>query len=133
MRRLRLRSWLAPKPHPVTGDMLSAKERAMWRLMGIYRTLWVVGGLQVVTVLWWVFPQWFPGGLFGWNLLWSKLAVDVEMTVGIAVFGQMLRDSVVTRAELRELKAMHEEAAAERAEHRAVLAEIAEKVGVDHG
>lgn len=100
----RLRELLKPRPHPMTGDMLSFGERVSWRVMGAYRRWSVFFLLQALTVIWWVFPHFFPGGLPGWNYLWSDLAVAVEMTVGMAFLNQSLRDASILRAELRELK-----------------------------
>lgn len=84
-------------------------ERVAWRAMGVYRRWTVFFSLQILTVLWWIFPSYFPGGQFGWNLLWSDLAVVVEMMVGIAFLNQMYRDGQVIRSELRELRELHEE------------------------
>ena len=84
-------------------------ERTAWRAMGIYRRWTVFFLLQILTVLWWSFPQMFPGGQFGWNLAWSDLAVVVEMMVGIAFLNQMFRDGVVIRSELQEIKELHQE------------------------
>jgi len=104
------------KPHPVTGDMLSPTERVLWAVTGQYRKLrWFVA-LQVLTVIWWLFPRHFPGGLPGWNYLWSDLAVVVEQMVGIIFLQQMFRDAVIIRQELQTLRQdtalLHEIAAA---------------------
>ena len=98
-----------PKPHPQTGDMINLGERVTWRIMGIYRKWIVFIALQVLTIVWWTNPHLFPGGLVGWNLLWSDLAVMVEMIVGIAFMAQSMRDAKVIRAEMKELQAAHSE------------------------
>jgi len=77
--------------------------------MGVYRRWAVFLSLQALTVCWWTMPAWFPGGLFGWNLVWSDLAIIVEMMVGMAFLNQSLRDAGIIRAELKELKEMHAE------------------------
>lgn len=98
-----IKGWKQPKPHPQTGDLIGPGERITWRIMGIYRRWLVFIALQVLTIIWWCFPKWFPGGLVGWNLLWSDLAVMVEMIVGIAFMAQSMRDAKVIRAEMLEL------------------------------
>lgn len=103
------RNFNQAKPHPMTGDMISPGERITWRIMGIYRRWTVFILLQVLTVVWLSFPKYFPGGQFGWNLLWSDLAVMVEMIVGIAFMAQSMRDAKVIRAEMIELKEAHAE------------------------
>lgn len=103
------RNFNQPKPHPMTGDMISPGERITWRIMGIYRRWTVFILLQVLTIVWLSFPKYFPGGQFGWNLLWSDLAVMVEMIVGIAFMAQSMRDAKVIRAEMVELKEAHAE------------------------
>lgn len=103
------RNFNQPKPHPQTGDMIGPGERITWRIMGIYRRWTVFIMLQVLTVVWLSFPRYFPGGQFGWNLLWSDLAVMVEMIVGIAFMAQSMRDAKVIRAEMVELKEAHTE------------------------
>ena len=103
------RKWNQPKPHPQTGDMINLGERVTWRIMGIYRKWIVFIALQILTVVWWVHPHWFPGGLVGWNLLWSDLAVMVEMIVGIAFMAQSMRDAKVIRAEMKVLQESHDE------------------------
>jgi hypothetical protein len=104
-----VRRAFAPRRHPQTGDLIKFSEHMTWRAMGIYRRWTVFFLLQVLTALWWAFPRWFPGGLFGWNLVWSDLAIIVEMMVGIAFLGQSMRDARVLRAEMAELKEMHRE------------------------
>jgi low affinity Fe/Cu permease len=101
--------WKQPKPSPLTGDMLSPSERATWRVMAVYRRWTVFLLLQVLTLVWWTNPKLFPGGLEGWNLLWSDLAVMVEMLVGIAFMNQSLRDARVVRKSLSELVCQHEQ------------------------
>lgn len=100
--RERYRDWKQPKPHPVTGDLLKPGERVTWSIMGVYRRWSVFLLLQALTVTWWCFPNLFPGGLFGWNVLWSDLAVVVEMLVGIAFLNQSMRDARVIREELKQ-------------------------------
>lgn len=100
----RYRDWRRPRPHPQTGDMLTPGERVTWRVMGVYRRWSVFAGLQALTLVWWTEPRWFPGGLPAWNYVWSDLAIIVEMMVGIAFFGQSMRDARVIRAELAELR-----------------------------
>jgi hypothetical protein len=84
-------------------------ERWTWRVMGVYRRWSVFLALQFFTLAWWLRPEWFPGGLAGWNYLWSDLAVAVEMIVGICFLGQTMRDGALLRAELREIKELHQE------------------------
>jgi hypothetical protein len=103
------RGWKQPKPHPQTGDLIGPGERITWRIMAIYRRWTVFILLQVLTIVWWVHPKWFPGGLVGWNLLWSDLAVMVEMIVGIAFMAQSMRDAKVIRSEMKVLAEAHEE------------------------
>lgn len=98
------KSWTKPQPHPQTGDLLQPGERVTWLVMGIYRRWSVFIALQVLTFLWWSFPQYFPGGLFGWNLAWSDLAIIVEMMVGIAFLSQSMRDARIIRQELRQMQ-----------------------------
>lgn len=98
------RHWQQPKPHALTGDLLSPGERVTWRVMSVYRRWSVFVLLQVLTIVWLSFPRYFPGGQFGWNLLWSDLAVAVEMLVGIAFLNQSMRDARIIRAELKELQ-----------------------------
>lgn len=102
--RQRLASWRQPKPHAETGDLLTPSERLTWHVIGIYRRWSVFLALQVITFIWWTWPRLFPGGQFGWNLAWSALAVDVEMLVGIAFFGQSIRDARIIRSELRVMR-----------------------------
>jgi hypothetical protein len=97
-------AWKTPKPHPQTGDLLQAGERITWRVMSIYRRWSVFFLLQILTVLWWTHPHLFPGGLVGWNLLWSDLAVIVEMMVGIAFMNQSMRDARIIRDSLADLQ-----------------------------
>lgn len=101
----RIASLRAFRPHPVTGDMLSPGEQLTWHLMRVYRSPVVFLGLQLLTAVWWLFPRIFPGGLPAWNYVWSDLAVVVEMIVGMCFLGQSLRDAVVIRHALEELKA----------------------------
>lgn len=96
----RIQDFRKPKPHPVTGDMLNISERVSWSIMGIYRRWTFFFILQAVTIIWWTNPHLFPGGLAGWNYLWSDLSVVVEMMVGIAFFGQSIRDAKIIRQEL---------------------------------
>jgi membrane protein insertase Oxa1/YidC/SpoIIIJ len=98
-----------PKPHPQTGDMINLGERITWRIMGVYRKWIVFIMLQVLTLVWWTHPSIFPGGLAGWNYLWSDLAVMVEMIVGIAFMAQSMRDAKVIRSEMKELQEAHAE------------------------
>lgn len=100
----RYRDWSQPKPHPVTGDLLTLGERATWLVVSLYRRWSVFFALQVLTVVWWTWPRLFPGGLEGWNVTWSDLAIIVEMMVGIAVFNQGLRDARVIREELSQVR-----------------------------
>ena len=98
----RIQRLLAPKPHPDTGDMLRLGERVTWRVMSVYRRWTVFLALQALTVAWWAFPKHFPGGLAGWNYVWSDLAIVVEMMVGIAFLNQSMRDAKIIRRELAE-------------------------------
>jgi hypothetical protein len=102
--RARYRDWNRPKPHPVTGDMLQPGERVTWLVMSVYRRWSVFFFLQVLTVVWWSVPSLFPGGTFGWNLIWSDLAVVVEMMVGISFLNQSMRDARVIREELAQVR-----------------------------
>jgi hypothetical protein len=123
-----------PKPHPQTGDMIGPGERITWRIMGIYRRWTVFILLQVLTIVWLSFPKYFPGGQFGWNLLWSDLAVMVEMIVGIAFMAQSMRDAKVIRAEMIELKEAHSEThemLANRASDFKLIREIHAKLNCD--
>jgi hypothetical protein len=97
-------SWKTPKPHPVTGDLLQGGERVTWKVMSVYRRWSVFFLLQVLTIVWWTHPFLFPGGLVGWNLLWSDLAVIVEMMVGIAFMNQSMRDAKIIRNSLADLQ-----------------------------
>lgn len=99
--------------------MLAPGERVTWLVMGIYRRWSVFLALQLLTFAWWTFPAVFPGGLFGWNLAWSDLAIVVEMMVGIAFLNQSMRDARIIRAELAELRSERE-----------LLQQIAAKLGV---
>lgn len=99
-----LRSLQVRKPYGSLGDTLSLGERNTWRVMTLYRRWSVFCALQLLTVLWWTHPSWFPGGLPGWNYVWSDLAVVVEMVVGISFLGQAIRDGAVIRKELAELR-----------------------------
>jgi hypothetical protein len=116
----RLRAWLKPQPHPTTGDLLAPSERVTWAVMRVYRRWTVFLLLQALTAAWWLFPHAFPGGLPGWNYVWSDLAVIVEMMVGISFLGQAMRDAVVIRKELAELR-----------EDTRLLRAIADHLGVD--
>ncbi len=98
----RLRELLAPKAHPETGDMLRLGERVTWLVMSVYRRWSVFLALQALTLVWWTHPRWFPGGLAGWNYVWSDLAIVVEMMVGIAFLAQSMRDAKIIRRELAE-------------------------------
>jgi len=98
------RQWRQPHPHPVTGDMLSPTERVIWVVITQYRRLRWFFALQALTAAWLLWPRVFPGGDNGWMIAWSDLAVIVEQVAGIAIFAQMLRDSLVTRTHLRELR-----------------------------
>lgn len=98
------RAWKQPKPHPTTGDMLQPGERITWKVMSIYRRWTVFFVLQLVTIIWWTHPHLLPGGLVGWNLLWSDLAVVVEMMVGIAFMNQSMRDARIIRDSLKNLE-----------------------------
>lgn len=102
-------SWRQPKPHPQTGDMLKLGERVTWRVMSVYRRWSVFIALQALTVVWWLFPRDFPGGLAGWNYVWSDLAIVVEMMVGIAFLNQSMRDARIIRQELGEQTEMLDE------------------------
>jgi membrane protein insertase Oxa1/YidC/SpoIIIJ len=128
------KGWNQPKPHPQTGDMINLGERVTWRIMGIYRKWIVFIALQVLTLVWWTNPHLFPGGLVGWNLLWSDLAVMVEMIVGIAFMAQSMRDAKVIRAELLEIQEQHAEThqlIADRAEDFKLIREIHAKLNCD--
>jgi hypothetical protein len=72
--------------------------------MNIYRRWSVFLALQALTVAWWLRPGWFPGGIPGWNYVWSDLAIVVEMMVGIAFLNQSMRDAVVIRSELKLIR-----------------------------
>jgi hypothetical protein len=96
-------AWKTPKPHPLTGDLLSPGERVTWKVMGIYRRWSVFIALQIITIFWWTHPHLFPGGLSGWNYLWSDLAVAVEMLVGIAFLNQSMRDAKIIRQEFSKM------------------------------
>ena len=98
----RVRAWRQPKPHPQTGDMLRLGERVTWRVMSVYRRWSVFLVLQALTLVWWLDPRRFPGGLAGWNYVWSDLAIVVEMMVGIAFLNQSMRDARIIRQELGE-------------------------------
>jgi len=128
------KGWNQPKPHPQTGDMINLGERITWRIMGIYRKWIVFIALQVLTIVWWTNPKLFPGGLVGWNLLWSDLAVMVEMIVGIAFMAQSMRDAKVIRSEMKELQEAHAEThqmLANRAEDFKLIREIHAKLSCD--
>ena len=45
-------AWKTPKPHPLTGDLLSPGERVTWKVMGIYRRWSVFIALQIITIFW---------------------------------------------------------------------------------
>jgi hypothetical protein len=102
-------SWKTPKPHPQTGDLLQGGERITWKVMSVYRRWSVFFLLQILTIVWWTHPFLFPGGLVGWNLLWSDLAVIVEMMVGIAFMNQSMRDARIIRDSLGNLKTLVED------------------------
>jgi hypothetical protein len=99
----RYAAWRQPKPHPLTGDLLDPGERVTWRVMSVYRRWSVFFLLQVLTIIWWTHPFLFPGGLAGWNYVWSDLAVVVEMMVGIAFMNQAMRDAKIIRSSLANL------------------------------
>ena len=105
----RIQRLMAPRPHPDTGDMLRLGERVTWRVMSVYRRWTVFLALQALTVVWWAFPKHFPGGLSGWNYVWSDLAIVVEMMVGIAFLNQSMRDAKIIRRELAEQTEMLDE------------------------
>lgn len=129
--RRRLAEWRKPRPYGFLGDLMGPSERATWAVMKVYRRWSVLIGLQVLTIVWWLFPRHFPGGREGWNLVWSALAVVVEMVVGIAFTGQMVRDGTVIRNELAlqtsmmaELKELIEASREEQRELREMSAEV---------
>jgi len=115
-----------PRVHPLTGDVISPGESVTWKVMAIYRRWTVFILLQVLTIVWLSFPQFFPGGQFGWNLVWSDLAVMVEMLVGIAFMNQSLRDAKIIRASLKELQEQHQCTQDILADQNVVLAEMRE-------
>lgn len=82
--------------------MLRLGERVTWLVMSVYRRWSVFLALQALTLVWWTHPRWFPGGLAGWNYVWSDLAIVVEMMVGIAFLAQSMRDAKIIRRELAE-------------------------------
>lgn len=96
-------AWRTPKPYGELGDPMVFSERATWAVMRVYRRWTVFFLLQALTVVWWTHPSWFPGGLAGWNYVWSDLAIVVEMMVGIAFLNQMWRDGKIMRRSLGEL------------------------------
>jgi len=108
--------WKEPHPHPQTGDMLEPGERVTWRIMGVYRRWTVFILLQLLTIVWWTHAGWFPGGLAGWNYIWSDLAIIVEMMVGIAFLNQSMRDARIIRQSLKDQEQLLAEVAKERAE-----------------
>ncbi len=120
-RRLRegFHSWRQPKAWGPLNDVMTPSERVTWRVMKVYRRWSVFLALQLLTLVWWTHPSWFPGGLPSWNYVWSDLAIIVEMMVGIAFLNQAMRDGAVLRQEMREL---HEEMA--------LLREIADHLGI---
>lgn len=96
--------WKQAKAFGPLADPMTGYERLTWRVMTIYRSFFTLLFLQALTILWWLRPEWFPGGLPGWNYVWSALAVDVEMLVGICFLAQMVRDGRVIREELAALR-----------------------------
>jgi len=115
--------------------MLHLGERVTWLVMSVYRRWSVFLALQALTVVWWLYPRWFPGGLAGWNYVWSDLAIIVEMMVGIAFLAQSMRDAKIIRTELAEqtemladLKAIEVRLGVMDRQHGRQLAEILEAV-----
>ncbi len=112
--RERWRAWRAPAAFGNLGDVMTPGERVTWRVMKVYRRWSVFFVLQGLTILWWSDPRLFPGGLLGWNYVWSDLAIVVEMMVGIAFLNQAMRDGAFIRQELRELHELVADVHAER-------------------
>jgi len=102
--RKRFHDWRQPRPFGVLGDVMAPSERITWGVMKVYRRWTVFILLQLLTVLWWTHPSLFPGGLLGWNYVWSDLAIIVEMMVGIAFLNQAMRDGAFLRTEVKELR-----------------------------
>lgn len=117
--RQRIAAWRRPRPYGPLGDVMAPSERVTWQVMQVYRRWSVFLGLQLLTLLWWTHPEWFPGALPGWNYAWSDLAVVVEMMVGISFLGQAIRDGRVLRKELAVIR-----------DEMALLRRVAEHLGV---
>lgn len=78
---------------PVTGDTLTAGERAAWAAQSAFRRWSVIGFLQLVAIVWLVL-----GARDWWNYAWSDLAVIVESVTMLALFNQTRRDAVKIRS-----------------------------------
>jgi glucan phosphoethanolaminetransferase (alkaline phosphatase superfamily) len=92
---------------PVTGDDLTTAEYVSWRIQGVIRNFWFLGGFTLLTVLWlWLGTDAARGF---WNYFASYLAIVVESIVGIAMFSQTRRDAVIIRRLLRlEERILHD-------------------------
>jgi len=87
---------------PVTGDRLTLSEEISWLLQVHVLRRWSF--LLAFTVI--SAGAWALGSVtqFDWNYLMSWLAVMIEGTVALALFGAMRRDQVVIRETLRGVK-----------------------------
>lgn len=80
---------------PVTGDPLTAGEKFSWAMQSIIRRWAFIGAITLITIVVWSINV--AVGLTWWNLGASYLALLIESTVGIAMFSQGRRDSVIIR------------------------------------
>jgi hypothetical protein len=109
---------------PVTGDKLSAGERVSWMIQRVIRRWAFIGVLQLVTAACFVWGVRTPDVLVWWNLGASDFAIIMEFLIGMALFGQGLRDAVVSRAVERMERAHGEQLASLLSEVTALRAEV---------
>jgi hypothetical protein len=109
---------------PVTGDKLSAGERVSWMIQRVIRRWAFIGVLQLITAACFVWGVRNPDVLVWWNLGASDFAIIMEFLVGMAFFGQGLRDAVVSRAVERMERAHGEQLASLLSEVGALRAEV---------
>lgn len=109
---------------PVTGDQLSAGERASWAVQRVMRRWLFLLGIVALTVVCWITNN--AVVLLWWNLGASLAALLIEGVTAMALINQTLRDAQVSR----ETRAISRRMERLEVEHGRALAALLERSGV---
>lgn len=89
---------------PRTGDTLSDGEWVSWQFQHVLRRWPFLIATQVITLVCWIAGAFIPLVLVWWNVGASDLAIIIEGITAMALINQTIRDAVVNRSILKDVR-----------------------------